>query len=1060
MVVVALNFTFIERKMANPNIAGIDTLRGYSSTRQSVDVDPSDLLVNDAGSNEVLKVNTISISNVDPTNSHDVSVEFVRNNVAYKIVSTVSIPVDSTLNVIVKDYGFYLLEGDKLRVFGSSAGILNATCSYEQISDLDVPVRSDEYELPILFDTFSNQTVLLLNGNGTNGAQNNTFVDSSPNNFTITRNGNTTQGTFTPFSQPVGGWSNFFNGTTGDLSVPTTLVNNIGTNSLTIEAWIYPTVASTTREIFGALDSQNSGSITNAFLLEITSSNTLRFRCGAADQNLVSSDTIPINTWSHVAATRNGNILKIFINGTEVGSFTGTTSNLTGMVVANIGALAFSTKERFFPGYISNVRVLNGTALYTSNFTPPTAPLTAISGTSILTCQDNRFLDRSSNNFAITPNGDVRVTPFSPFAPTAAYSPSVNGGSAYLDGTGDYFTVANNSAIQLDSSDFTVEYYIYLQTQIPAGTTSIIEKGGTSNSNLEYTFSLRNDSGVYRLRINYSTNGSTGTFINFDTPINLTTGSWHHIAYTRVGTTIQGWFNGQSVGTLSYPATLFSGSAQAFIVANPNGVQSPNGYFSNFRIVKGTALYTTNFTPPTAPLTAITNTSLLLNFTNGGIIDNTGKNNLETVGNAQTETAIKKFGTGALEFDGTGDYLQGPYTPDIDLLTGSFTIEGWIYPTVNKSTGMRIFSTGGGTVGWNSTTGIHVLVQIALNPYILSLQISNNTSSQINIQSTLNVPLNDWTYIAVVYDASNGVGRVFVNGVVSSASATGVARPSTNPIFTVGTIPGEAGSSTTAFQGFIDDLRVTKGVARYTTLFSPPTQEFSLGSPIDIITDGLAIYLDSTNSTSYPGTGTTWFDLSGNARNFTWNTVSYTTGTPSYFSTSGTRCVGPASNSVGITNTSGYTIFLIMLQNSNASSAAFQFYKNNLTSSAGRGIFSHCTFSDGIIYFDQGGCCASDTRTSVSGGTTNTWNIYTFRRVTGSSTRNIFKNASILATNTNTAATLDLDSRNIDLGSAVDFGGNSSTWNARLGGFIVYNRGLSDSEVTDVYNTIRTRYGI
>jgi hypothetical protein len=61
-------------------------------------------------------------------------------------------------------------------------------------------------------DPFFNQTTLLLHGDGTNGAQNNTFLDSSSNTFTITRNGNTTQGTFSPFSLPNGEFSNFFDG--------------------------------------------------------------------------------------------------------------------------------------------------------------------------------------------------------------------------------------------------------------------------------------------------------------------------------------------------------------------------------------------------------------------------------------------------------------------------------------------------------------------------------------------------------------------------------------------------------------------------------------------------------------------------------------------------------------------------------------------------------------------------------------------------------------------------------------------------------------------------------
>jgi hypothetical protein len=229
---------------------------------------------------------------------------------------------------------------------------------------------------------------------------------------------------------------------------------------------------------------------------------------------------------------------------------------------------------------------------------------------------------------------------------------------------------------------------------------------------------------------------------------------------------------------------------------------------------------------------------------------------------------------------------------------------------------------------------------------------------------------------------------------------------------------------------------------------------------VDIPTNGLAVYLDSTNVNSYPGTGTTWFDLSGNGRNFSWNTATFTVGSPSYFSTLGRLCTGPASNSFGIDNTSGYTIFLIDLQNSAQQSSAFKFYKNNLASSSGRGIFTHCTWSDSNIYFDQGGCCGVDTRTSVAAGTTNTWNIYTFRRLTNSSTRTISKNGTTLTTNTNAATTIDLDSRAVNLASSDEYGSGSSTWDARLGGFIVYNRGLSDIEITSVYNTIKTRYGI
>ena len=92
----------------------------------------------------------------------------------------------------------------------------------------------------VVTDAYFNLVTLLLNTTTTNGAQNNTFLDSSSNNFTITRNGNTTQGTFTPFSQT--GWSNYFSSTGSDyLTAPANAAFALGSNSFTIEGWIYPT---------------------------------------------------------------------------------------------------------------------------------------------------------------------------------------------------------------------------------------------------------------------------------------------------------------------------------------------------------------------------------------------------------------------------------------------------------------------------------------------------------------------------------------------------------------------------------------------------------------------------------------------------------------------------------------------------------------------------------------------------------------------------------------------------------------------------------------------------
>jgi len=234
-----------------------------------------------------------------------------------------------------------------------------------------------------------------------------------------------------------------------------------------------------------------------------------------------------------------------------------------------------------------------------------------------------------------------------------------------------------------------------------------------------------------------------------------------------------------------------------------------------------------------------------------------------------------------------------------------------------------------------------------------------------------------------------------------------------------------------------------------------------LDTSLPINTTGLSIYLDAGNVKSYPGFGTNWYDLSGNGNSFNWiNTPTHKSfGNKSFLRAFGNRCQGPPSNSVGIDNTSGYTIFLVFQQDTLNSTSAFKFYKDG-SSSASRGIFSHATWSNGFIYFDQGGCCNTDTRVYVDSGGVTTPTVLAFRRVTSGSTRTIWKNGTILATETAAAANIDLNSTPIDLGSSDEYGGDSSTWYGDINSFVVYNRGLSDIELQSVSNYFETRFSI
>lgn len=630
-----------------------------------------------------------------------------------------------------------------------------------------------------------NYVTMLLHGDGTNGAQNNTFVDSSTNNFTITRNGTPTQGSFSPYGDL---WSNYFGGAGNYLTTPSI---SLGSSSFTLEAWVYRTAAKAT-EILA------SGTTSGGFNIGFESTGTVieisRYNVAYIAQV---SATVPLNQWFHIAVTRDGNSYRIFLNGTQVGT-TVTDSN-------SISASAYritdsATSGNNVTGYVSNLRIVTGTALYTSTFTPSTTPLTAVSGTSLLTCQSNRFRDNSSNNFAITVTGTPSVQRFSPFDPAAEYSTSVIGGSGIF-GTSNYLSFTGvNAAFQFGTGDWTIETWAYATT-IQAQ--RICDFRPTSNG--AYPTVSMNSSGQF----DYTANSAiriTGTTV-------AKPNTWYHVAVCRSGTSTRLFVNGVQEGVTYTDTTNYTVASGRPIIAADGfslGSSAWAGYLADVRMLKGTALYTTTFTPPTAPLTAITNTSLLLNTVNAGIFDNAMMNDLVTVGDAQVSTAVVKYGTGSLKFDGTGDYLSAPGS-DLHNLPGDFTVECWVY--ISGTGTQRIVGK------WNGAGNVAWILQIDPASFIeFGYANSGTFGGSVKIFSA--VGSNAWKHVAVT--RSGTTVRFFVNGtqVGSGTISSNLTAPNT-----VALTIGQA-ELANYLNGYIDDLRITKGYARYTANFTPPTAAF------------------------------------------------------------------------------------------------------------------------------------------------------------------------------------------------------------------------------------------
>ena len=653
----------------------------------------------------------------------------------------------------------------------------------------------------------------------------NRLIDDSINNFTVTRTGDVSVQKFNPFSPssvtPTS-YSGYFDGT-GDYLTPTASSEYaFGTGDFTVECWIY--LPSVPGGEVGFVSTFNTGSGQGFILGTGAGGNAGKLHIGlgngtgSGNFDLYDSVNVVANTWTHVAVVRISGTVTLYKNGVSVGSGSGT--NNIERTLLGISISYPNSPQGYVTGYISNVRIVKGTGVYTGTFTPSTTPLTAISGTSLLTCQSSTFIDNSTNNFTITASGNSRPTQQNPFGFTSAttngYTSNTIGGSGYFDGVGDYLVPATDSALALatNAADFTIECWVYNNgyagSQYGRGICIYYPSAGYGSNRLMFRLSSGADRiNVYLLANSGAEFGGSGA----EGAATITPNAWTHVALVRNAGVFYVYVNGviditvnSSSAASSIPFTTFN----TIEVGRTQDGTSPDwfGNISNYRFVKGTAVYTSNFVPPAQPVTAVTNTALLLNMTNAGIIDNAIMNNLVTIGDAQISTTQSKFGGSSMYFDGTGDYLKTQ--PSLAVAIGlTFTIECWVYVVGYGSGGSSILD-----VRASNTIGL---------AWVQSGVAYFQTTGTGTLASQSGISLSTWTHIAYVSDSTSS--RVYVNG--SNTGGTNQSQAQWPTTAQVGFIGADFGGGQ-LFNGYINDLRITKGIARYTANFTPPTTAFSV----------------------------------------------------------------------------------------------------------------------------------------------------------------------------------------------------------------------------------------
>lgn len=379
------------------------------------------------------------------------------------------------------------------------------------------------------------------------------------------------------------------------------------------------------------------------------------------------------------------------------------------------------------------------------------------------------------------------------------------GSSAYFDGDGDSLVLPSETI----SGEFTLEGWVYC-TAAPSN---------------QLLFSIGDDIGTNGFILYISTTGQVGLFSNNTTAISPSgssvIGGWHHIALVRnssMAATI--YVDGVSVGSVALSATISGNVRIGAELCNKILTSRFTGYVDDYRLSKGVARYVANFNPPTAPHFTVQAVDPYLYNVVLGCHLNAGETpafkdvisgkTITANGDATISSAQSKFGGASAYFDGAGDYLSVASSTDFEFGTGDFTVELWVNrPALTTGNLIDIRPVGGGDGAYWALY------------FPSSTEISLYASGGDRIRTAHGMATATWYHIAVC--RSSGVTRLFING----SQVGGNYADTTNYLTAPVVLCASAHTLAEAFlNAYIDDLRVTKGVARYVANFTPPAQAF------------------------------------------------------------------------------------------------------------------------------------------------------------------------------------------------------------------------------------------
>lgn len=459
----------------------------------------------------------------------------------------------------------------------------------------------------VTYDPYWDNVIMLLTGTGTNGAQNNTFTFTAGGSGSITRSGTPTIGQFAPYST-AGWYSMQFNGGTSTsnldyLSMPSTASYAIGGSSdFTIECWVYVNQFSSGFFPVWQTDVSLVGSSGTMWFGASPTGIQIGKHGGGNPAIDFNGQTVNTGVWYHIAVARQSGTTRAFLNGKLIG----TSATFNGVSFSQNGAiLGFRITPNYAFGNISNFRLVNGSALYTADFTPSTTPLTNVTNTAILVTNTNAGVLDSAGKSCFLTVGSAQIS--SSAAKYGSTSISFPSSGSYLTTLSTQTGASYQPTPTMGSvltGDFTIEMWVNFTSGQTSGVRTLMAQWSQVSS-ATAGWILRSNAGTFEFYFAPHTQAAATVSGG-----SVSAGNWQHIAVTRSGTTVRLFVNGTVVSTNSSvtaygsPLTVPYSFGNYYSASNTLPATGPVdfiGYIDDARITGGYARYTANFSIP-APM--------------------------------------------------------------------------------------------------------------------------------------------------------------------------------------------------------------------------------------------------------------------------------------------------------------------------------------------------------------------------------------------------------------------------------------------------------------------------